>query len=125
MVEMENVHLVKECNPSFGEIQERLGDFRCVLITAKSDEECYDFKSRVFCPKCGVNEDPVTGSAHSALGVYWSEKLKKNGEWMNAYQCSKRGGDIRVKYDEQKERILIIGNAVTVSEIFMKVRSKL
>ncbi|KAE9611495.1 putative phenazine biosynthesis PhzF protein [Lupinus albus] len=74
----------------------------------------FDFYSRFFCPKTGINEDPVTGSAHCALALYWSNKLGKSD--FNAYQASPRGGVLNVHLDEQNQRVLLRGKAVTVME---------
>ena len=128
LIELDNVKLIEKCKPNMEEIRNQL-KYRCVIITAKVTDyygkgKSHDFKSRVFCPSCGVNEDPVTGSAHSALGVYWSKKFDKGNEWMKAYQCSKRGGEIKVKYDSGKDRIMIIGEAVTVSDVEMSIKPR-
>ena len=61
-----------------------------VIVTAPGDEA--DFVSRCFAPSVGIDEDPVTGSAHSTLIPYWSQRLKK--DTMHAYQLSKRGGEL-------------------------------
>ena len=77
-----------------------------LIVTAQSNE-C-DFVSRYFCPKYGINEDPVTGSAHTSLIPYWSERL--NSKELVAKQVSKRGG---VLYCKNKDtRVLISGKAV-------------
>lgn len=69
-----------------------------------------DFISRFFAPAAGVNEDPVTGSAHCALGPYWAAKLHKNT--FTAYQASARGGVVQVVVDG--DRVRLGGRAVTV-----------
>lgn len=74
----------------------------------------FDFYSRFFCPKLGVNEDPVCGGAHCALAPYWSKKLGKFD--FKAYQPSARGGVLNVHYDEQNQRVLLRGKAITVME---------
>ncbi|KAK7270258.1 hypothetical protein RIF29_23271 [Crotalaria pallida] len=74
----------------------------------------FDFFSRFFCPKFGINEDPVCGTAHCALASYWSKKLGKCD--LNAYQASPRGGALNIHLDEQKQRVLLRGKAVTVME---------
>jgi len=76
-----------------------------VIITAKSNE--VDFVSRVFVPNEGINEDPVTGSAHTVLVPYWSEKLNKHN--LVAYQVSARSGKLWLK--NLGERVQISGNA--------------
>ena len=74
-----------------------------------------DFVSRFFAPQSGIPEDPVTGSAHTALTPYWSKKLGK--QFLNAKQLSKRGGDLFCR--DLGERVEIGGKAVTylISEI--------
>ncbi|KAK7344486.1 hypothetical protein VNO77_14138 [Canavalia gladiata] len=79
----------------------------------------FDFYSRFFCPKLGVNEDPVCGSAHCSLVTYWSKKLGKCD--LKAYQASPRGGVLNIHLDEQNQRVLLRGKAVTVMEGFVLV----
>ncbi len=79
---------------------------RGVSITAKGKE--YDFVSRFFAPKAGINEDPVTGSAHCALAPYWSHKLNK--KQLSARQVSFRGGDVFCLVGD--ERVTLRGQAV-------------
>jgi PhzF family phenazine biosynthesis protein len=81
-------------------------DLRGVTVTAKGNH--VDFVSRFFAPKYGVNEDPVTGSAHCALVPYWAKKLGKKD--LHAHQVSKRGGELFCK--DQGDRVLISGRAV-------------
>ncbi|GLT54516.1 hypothetical protein SLA2020_277080 [Shorea laevis] len=69
---------------------------------------------RFFCPKVGVNEDPVCGSAHCALAPYWSKKLGKCDFVANA--ASPRGGVVNIHLDEQNQRVLLRGKAVTVMQ---------
>lgn len=83
---------------------------RGVIVTARSSSSGYDFVSRFFAPRAGVMEDPVTGSAHCALGPYWREKLGK--DQLIARQLSARGGVVRVS--TAQDRVLIGGRAVTV-----------
>jgi predicted PhzF superfamily epimerase YddE/YHI9 len=66
--------------------------------------------SRFFAPAAGINEDPVTGSAHCCLGPYWAEKLGKNE--LTGYQASKRGGVVKVRVGD--ERVYLSGQAITV-----------
>ncbi len=68
---------------------------RGIIITAKSESREYDFISRFFAPAIGIAEDPVTGSAHCALGPYWSAILKKDS--LTGYQASQEGGVVKVK----------------------------
>jgi PhzF family phenazine biosynthesis protein len=74
----------------------------------------FDFYSRFFCPKLGINEDPVCGSAHCALASYWSKKLGKSD--FVALAASARGGVLNVQIDDKNERVLLRGKAVTVME---------
>ncbi|MDP7051204.1 MAG: PhzF family phenazine biosynthesis protein [Verrucomicrobiota bacterium] len=83
---------------------------RGFIVTARSDMPEYDFLSRFFAPAAGINEDPVTGSAHCTLAPYWAEKLGKNE--MMAYQASPRGGVVKMQLEGN--RILLRGQAVTV-----------
>ena len=83
---------------------------RGVMVTAPGDDGQYDFVSRFFAPGSGIDEDPVTGSAHCCLTPYWARKLGK--EEMTAYQASPRGGVVRVIL--QGDRVLLRGQAVTV-----------
>lgn len=82
-----------------------------LIVTAKGKPP-YDFVSRVFGPRKGINEDPVTGSAHCLLADYWREKLKKD-EFM-AYQASPRGGSLGIKI--MGDRVHLRGQAVTLLE---------
>ncbi|XP_071265164.1 phenazine biosynthesis-like domain-containing protein isoform X2 [Salvelinus alpinus] len=90
------------------------GRVRGLLVTMIGDPGCqsgYDFYSRNFFPWFGVPEDPVTGSAHTVLAGYWSEKLGKKK--MLAYQCSSRGGELELELQDDG-RLNIAGQAVTV-----------
>jgi PhzF family phenazine biosynthesis protein len=103
LVEFTTEDAVKKIQPDFT-LMKKTGEK--VIITAPGKE--VDFVSRFFAPTAGVDEDPVTGSAHSQLIPFWSEKLGK--EKMRAKQLSKRGGDI---YCEQRgERVMIGGQCV-------------
>jgi len=86
-------------------------DCRDLIVTAKGDGP-YDFISRVFAPSEGIDEDPVTGSAHCKLAHYWQKKLKKDSFF--AYQASKRGGEIHITI--QDDRVLLAGKALTIME---------
>ena len=83
---------------------------RGIIVTASSRN--YDFISRFFAPGLGINEDPVTGSAHCALAPYWEKKLGKNS--FSAFQASKRGGELKVVIDG--DRIRISGQAISVMQ---------
>jgi predicted PhzF superfamily epimerase YddE/YHI9 len=83
---------------------------RGVIVTARSSDPRFDFVSRFFAPGSGVDEDPVTGSAHCALTPYWAKKLGKDE--MTAFQASPRGGVVRVRL--AGDRVKLGGRAVTV-----------
>lgn len=83
---------------------------RGVIVTSRSDDPRFDFISRFFAPAVGIDEDPVTGSAHCSLTPFWSERLGKTE--MQAWQASARGGSLRVRL--AGERVKIAGRAVTV-----------
>jgi len=83
---------------------------RGIVVTSPSSGGEFDFVSRFFAPGSGIDEDPVTGSAHCALGPYWSERLGKSE--FTAFQASPRGGTVRVKLEG--DRVLLGGQAVTV-----------
>ena len=85
---------------------------RGVIVTCISSREEYDFVSRFFAPGVGINEDPVTGSAHCCLGPYWRDRLHKSE--FAASQASERGGVLRVGV--QGDRVTLSGQAVTVME---------
>lgn len=108
LIELESEQAVRSFEPNLEAIAQ-LGR-EAILITAKSDSEADDFVSRLFAPKLGIPEDPVTGSAHCLLAPYWSQKLGKTE--MVGYQASKRGGFVRVEF--LGARVLLKGYATTV-----------
>ncbi|MCP4078707.1 MAG: PhzF family phenazine biosynthesis protein, partial [Planctomycetaceae bacterium] len=83
---------------------------RGVIVTCRDETGEFDFVSRFFAPAVGVDEDPVTGSAHCALGHYWMEKLQKN--CLNAWQASPRGGGMQVSVEG--DRVKLLGQAITI-----------
>jgi len=85
-------------------------DCRGIIATAQGDN--VDFVSRFFAPRYGIDEDPVTGSAHCALVPYWAKELGK--EKLSAVQLSKRGGKLQCEL--RGNRILIAGKAITYLE---------
>ncbi len=85
-------------------------DVRGVIVTAPASTPGYDFVSRFFAPAVGVDEDPVTGSAHCCLGPFWAARLGKTE--LSAYQASARGGAIQVRV--AGDRVFLGGRAVTV-----------
>ncbi|PHT38273.1 hypothetical protein CQW23_21846 [Capsicum baccatum] len=104
---------VVECQPHIDQIQNFPG--RGMIITGPAPQGSgFDFYSRFFCPKLGINEDPVCGSAHCALTPYWSKKLGKCD--LVALQASPRGGVLNLRLDEEKQRVFLRGKAVAVME---------
>ena len=83
---------------------------RGIIVTACSQTEGFDFVSRFFAPRAGVDEDPVTGSAHCCLGPYWRRRLGR--DTFTAWQASARGGMVKVAV--AGDRVLLSGQAVTV-----------
>lgn len=85
-------------------------DMRGVIVTTPAISARFDFASRFFAPAVGVDEDPVTGSAHCALAPYWADRLDKLE--MLGYQVSSRGGTVRIRM--AGDRVILGGQAVTV-----------
>jgi PhzF family phenazine biosynthesis protein len=109
LVEVANAEAVVRAAPDFGRLRSMPG--RAVILTARADEGSgFDFVSRYFAPWVGVDEDPVTGSAHCALGPFWGPRL--GSARMTAYQASPRGGTIRVSL--AGNRVILAGQAATV-----------
>ncbi|KAH6818855.1 Phenazine biosynthesis PhzC/PhzF protein [Perilla frutescens var. frutescens] len=104
---------VAKIEPNFEEIKKCPG--RGLIVTGLAPTGSgFDFISRFFCPKMGINEDPVCGSAHCALVPYWSKKLGKND--FIAYQASPRSGILNLHLDEKNQRVLLRGKAIAVME---------
>ncbi|MEN6321835.1 MAG: PhzF family phenazine biosynthesis protein [Syntrophaceae bacterium] len=108
LVEVESEETIRRLDPDFSLLTTI--PMRGVIVTSPSQSEKYDFTSRFFAPQVGVNEDPVTGSAHCCLGPYWGSRLGKNN--VVGFQASSRGGIVRVRMD--KNRVYLGGQAVTV-----------
>jgi PhzF family phenazine biosynthesis protein len=108
VVEVESEEVVRGLKPDF--VRLKGISVRGVMVTSVASSGKYDFVSRFFAPGTGVDEDPVTGSAHCCLGPFWSERLGKDE--MVAYQASARGGVIRVRVADK--RVYLGGRAVTV-----------
>ena len=85
---------------------------RGVIVTARSDDLQYDFVSRFFAPGVGIDEDPVTGSAHCCLADFWGKRLNKTK--MVGYQASARGGIVHVEVRGQ--RVILGGEGVIFAE---------
>ncbi|RJR32590.1 MAG: PhzF family phenazine biosynthesis protein [Desulfobacteraceae bacterium] len=108
LVLLDDEKVVRELQPDFG----ALGKVECrgVIVTAKGDRS--DFVSRFFAPRVGINEDPVTGSAHCVLIPYWAGVLGIRE--LHAFQVSKRGGELFC--EDQGDRVRIAGRAVLYLE---------
>ncbi|KAL3687279.1 hypothetical protein R1sor_013588 [Riccia sorocarpa] len=111
IVELGSKEDVENFRPNMQELMQC--DSEALFVTASGGPVSgYDFVSRCFFPKWGVDEDPVCGSAHCALGPYWSTKLGKDN--LLAYQASKRGGTLAIQVDKKIGRVYLRGQAVMV-----------
>jgi PhzF family phenazine biosynthesis protein len=108
LVEVDGEKTVRSLQPDFNAL--RSIPVRGIIVTARATTQPFDFVSRFFGPAVGINEDPATGSSHCCLAPYWSGKLNKSE--LLAYQCSSRGGVLRVK--NAGERVMLEGKATTV-----------
>ena len=110
LVEVASESALRSLDPDF----RRLGEVpaRGVIVTAAAtpSSQDFDFVSRFFAPSVGIDEDPVTGSAHCCLGPFWQKKLGKDD--LTGYQASQRGGVVRVRVDG--DRVFLTGRAVTI-----------
>lgn len=105
MVELASEAHVRNLEPDLGAVYS-LGR-RGLVVTARSEKQEIDFVSRFFGPQSGVPEDPVTGSAHCALGPFWAKKLGKTT--LKGFQASRRGGEVCVTPDN--DRVYLEGRA--------------
>ncbi len=112
LVELESEEAVRAVRPDFAALAAATRPARGVIVTARSDSPERDFVSRYFAPSAGIDEDPVTGSAHCCLGPFWAERLGKSN--LIGYQASARGGTVGVRV-AGGGRVALIGRAVTVS----------
>ena len=108
LLEVESEATVRALAPDFTSLKRV--EARGVMVTSRAATPGYDFVSRFFAPRVGVDEDPVTGSAHCALTPFWSERLQRSE--MTAFQASRRGGVLRVRL--AGDRVGLGGQAVTV-----------
>lgn len=108
VVEVENEDVVKNLQPEFAPLGKM--PFHGYAVTARGASDDVDFVSRFFGPGLGINEDPVTGSAHCVLGPYWQSRLGK--DTMQAHQLSARGGVLRVHVGG--DFVELGGEAITV-----------
>lgn len=107
LVEIATADQVRQLQPDFAALQAL--PVPGVIVTSLG-EAPYDFVSRFFAPNLGINEDPVTGSAHCSLSPYWRERLGKTT--FLAYQASQRGGVVKVQ--DEGSRVRLSGQAITV-----------
>jgi len=112
---MNNEAEVRNINPHFSLMKSSV--FGDLIVTAPSSDPAYDFCVRCFAPGVGIDEDPVTGSAHCALTPFWSERTGKND--LNSHQISKREGILKVSL--KGDRVEISGQAKTIfkAELFV------
>ncbi len=112
LIQLKNMESVELLSPDFNAMKmiDSSKTIRGVIVTAKGNNH-YDFVSRFFAPWVGINEDPVTGSAHTQLQPYWSKLLGKNE--MKAKQISSRSGELIVRATKEN-RVEIEGDATLV-----------
>jgi len=109
LIEVSSEDEVRGLAPDFSSLSQI--PMRGVIVTSRASTPGFDFVSRFFAPSVGVNEDPVTGSAHCCLAPFWQKKLRK--KTLTAYQASERGGVLRIRLNSP-DRVAIAGTAVTV-----------
>jgi len=108
LVEVASEEEVRSAAPDFTALK-KVGA-RGIIVTARASTAGFDFVSRFFASGSGIDEDPVTGSSHTALGPYWAERMGKSE--FTAFQASARGGTVRVRLNG--DRVILGGQAVTV-----------
>ena len=108
LVEVDSEDIVRSLKPNFRAMAQI--DSRGVIVTSRASTADYDFVSRCFYPQVGIDEDPVTGSAHCVLAPFWAQRLGKTE--FRAYQASRRGGALHVQLIG--DRVKLGGQAVTV-----------
>ncbi len=107
LAEVPDEAVLRSLRPRFDLLREI--PMRGLIVTAPSSAPEFDFVSRFFAPGAGIDEDPVTGSAHTALAPFWASRLGKTE--MTAFQASRRGGVVRVRLDG--DRVVLSGQAIT------------
>jgi PhzF family phenazine biosynthesis protein len=108
LVEVADGKTLRDLSPDFRRL--RQVEARGVIVTCRSEAPEFDFVSRFFAPQAGIDEDPVTGSAHCCLGPFWGQRLSRSE--LVGYQASRRGGVVHVRMEG--ERVILGGQAVTV-----------
>ena len=114
MVCVDSPDVVRDLNPDYRQLASV--ETRGVMVTSTADVEGVDFISRFFAPRCGIAEDPVTGSAHCCLAPYWAGRMGRTT--LVGYQASPRGGIVRCEVVH--DRVHLTGNAITILEGFLK-----
>jgi PhzF family phenazine biosynthesis protein len=110
LVEIDSEERLRALTPDFSRLLSVAT--RGVMVTCRAQTSEYDVVSRFFAPRVGVNEDPVTGSAHCCLAPFWSRRLGR--KTLTAYQASARGGLLRLRFAAEEGRVYLSGQAVTV-----------
>ncbi|GGK81687.1 PhzF family phenazine biosynthesis protein [Rufibacter glacialis] len=95
LLEVPDKATLLQITPDFPRLVKALDTVNGLAVTTKSEDQEYDFYTRCFWPWVGINEDPVTGSAHSALARFWADRLQKTE--LKAFQLSARGGFLHLK----------------------------
>jgi PhzF family phenazine biosynthesis protein len=111
LIEVSSEREVRSLEPDFRRLGAACAGTRGVIVTAACETADFDFVSRFFAPAAGIDEDPVTGSAHCCLGPFWSARLGKKE--LLGYQASSRGGTVAVRMNGS--RVMLGGRAVTVA----------
>lgn len=109
LIEIESESVLGRIAPDFKSLAKI--PMRGVIVTSRSADPQFDFVSRYFAPGTGVDEDPVTGSAHCTLGDFWRKRFGKSTFW--AFQASARGGVVKVRVKD--DRAFLGGRAVIVA----------
>jgi len=115
LVEVESAKTLRTLTPDFARLRKL--PVRGIIVTARSDDARFDFMSRFFAPAVGVDEDPVTGSAHCTLAPYWSAKLGKTD--FVACQVSARGGVLKLELNG--DRVYLGGEAKTTGNFTFEI----
>jgi PhzF family phenazine biosynthesis protein len=110
LVEVESEAILLQLAPDFKRLAS--APVRGTIVTSRSSDPQFDFVSRFFAPAAGIDEDPVTGSAHCCLGAFWQKRLGKKE--FRAYQASPRGGVVYVSV--ANDRAILGGQAVTMTK---------
>ena len=110
LVEVDSEATLRAIAPDFKRLANKSA--RGIIVTSRSANPQFDFVSRFFAPGAGIDEDPVTGSAHCCLGDFWQKRLGKTE--FRAFQASTRGGVVKVRV--MRDRCFLGGTAITVAK---------